>query len=797
MKWIVTLFSLSAPLFALNVVLNSGKENKINYALLHLIDTEPFVCETLPDVLEKKRYLCVSQTPFANTIEPKKTKFAELYFYEKEGTFYIAIEPKVASRLVPVEDTLYETKELLAKPKQERYTHWTIMLEEAPLYPEKPVVDGIDFPIYFEKYQKPYIGALDLNGAPISYAQSKDIDYYIEIKRAYAKERYEDVIESVKLVLSQFPHSLFKSEMELYLMRSMDKLLSTKGEEVRKEGMDEESLVAMGKRWTKEFPSDEGIPEVFMMMAKSYLKLNLKSDANYFIDILISEYPQSPSTKKAILYFADNLLAKKEKDKAAKLYLEVLYSVNDMDIASEAAIRLGDVELSVGKIDEAKAYLRKVLSVNSAFLLKDKEASYALAKRLHERKLDDIAAAIVDVLLERIPKEEEQREQLLKESGDWHALAGEVEKAYARYQDYLREYKEGEYAQEVKERLDELFFKREESNESKLLEHYDTLIQTYQNAISEKALIEKAKLLLKQGHFEEVLALKESLLKVPDTYGVVPESLLYEAAQALALKRLDEKKCSDVVTLTEVYQLQFAQASKEKELFECFLSLSRFEKAKEISALHVKDKALEDRFIWLQKHAIVLMKMGNTKEIHFLKNDIEALSKTLKKPIELETLRTFFFALLPQKELEEVLAITSLAQTLYPDTFSHSDLYYEIVKKAYERKDDLLLVSYAEKIVALQETFKAFPLSPSIEFYYTEALKRLGKLEEARSLMEQLSLQSNLTPSDRIRLFYNAGEISLKQGDQAKAKAYFSQCVDINATSSWKSICEENLKLFE
>ena len=34
----------------------------------------------------------------------------------------------------------------------------------------------------FSKYQKPYIGALDLNGAPISYAQSKDIQLYLDIK---------------------------------------------------------------------------------------------------------------------------------------------------------------------------------------------------------------------------------------------------------------------------------------------------------------------------------------------------------------------------------------------------------------------------------------------------------------------------------------------------------------------------------------------------------------------------------------------------------------------------------------
>ena len=44
MKFIIALLILSAQLFALTIVLNSGKESKINYAILHLIDTQPLKC---------------------------------------------------------------------------------------------------------------------------------------------------------------------------------------------------------------------------------------------------------------------------------------------------------------------------------------------------------------------------------------------------------------------------------------------------------------------------------------------------------------------------------------------------------------------------------------------------------------------------------------------------------------------------------------------------------------------------------------------------------------------------------
>lgn len=796
MKSLIALLIASVQLFAFTIVLNSGKESKINYAILHLMDTQPFACETIPDALEKKRYLCKADTPFNKPIEPKKMKFAELSFYEKEGSFYMAIEPKIDSKLMPVEDTLYETEQVLAKPKIQKYAHWMILLQEAPLYHEKVVTEGLDFPVMFAKYQKPYIGALDLNGAPISYAQSKDIGLYLDIKRSYEKGEYASVIKDANRVLDAFPLSIFRNEIELYAMRSMDKILSARGEDDEGAGFTPEEIVTLAKRWSKEFTSDENLPEVLMLMVKSYLKMGAKTDANYFIDILVSEHAQSPFTKRAILLYADNLFVKKEKDKAMKLYLDVLYSVKDLDIASEAAIRLSDYEMDAGKMQEAKEYLLKVLNVNAAFLLKDKHASYSLAKRLYEHRLYDMASAIADILVQNTPKSDENRELLVKESADWHAKAGEVEKAYARYQEYLSEYKNGgDYIDEVKESLDELFFKRNETNETVLMAYYDKLIENYSNAVGTKALVEKAKLLLKQGAYEEVLKLEPALLKVPETQNAKPEELIYEAAFLLASKALESEKCQDVVGLIETYKLHLSDARHEEKLYGCYMRLARYERAKEISALHVKDTSLESRFMWMQREVNALFKIGKYKEVEERRNDVEVLATSLKKAISLQTLRDLFFALVHLKKYDEALKTIQAVETHYPKAFEVIDLYHEIVKMASETKNDLLLVSYAQKILTLQRESKSAPLSPAIEFSYIEALKRLGKEREALDVIVSLDVQK-LMPKERVRLFYNAGELSLKLKNDTKAKEYFLQCVDTNETSSWKSICEENLKLF-
>lgn len=796
MKSILIFLLASVQLFALEIVLNSGKESRVNYAILHVMDAKPFLCQTIPDVLDKKHYICTINRPIDKPIESKKMKLAELDFYEKEGLFYVTIEPKVDSKLIPVEESLYTTSEVLTKPKEKLYAHWTILLQEKPLYEEKSVQDGIDFPVEFPKYQKPYIGALDLNGAPISYAQSKDIGLYLEIKQAYESGYYDSVVKDVKRVLTLFPNSIFRSELELYQMRAMDKILSAKGEDKSDNlAFNENDIITVGKRWTKEFASDENIPEVLMLMTKAYIKSGSKSDTNYFIDILISEHPDSLFTKRAILLYADNLFLKKEKDKAMKLYLDVLFSAQDLDIASEAAIRLSDHQMDAGKMKEAKEYLLKVLNVNAQFLLKDKEASYKLARRLFEHRLYDLAAKITDLLLENSSKRETNRELLLKESGDWHAKANEVEAAHARYQEYLNDYKNsGDYVQEVTESLDELFFKLNENNETKLANYYDKLIEKYNNEIGQKALLEKAKLLLKQQRFEEVLTLQKELERVPDRFDIKPEELVYESAKALALQQLQKDECLTVVNLIEMYKLQITESEHEEKLFQCFMRVSRFDRAREISTTHLKDSALASRYHWSQKEVQALFKMGKYQEALAFKEDLKTLSFSLREKIGLETIRDLFFSLVKLKNLEGAASLAESIKILYPEEASNLDIYYEIVKMASDVKNDLLLVTYAEASLEMQKKFKSTALSPTLEFSYMDALKRLGRDEEALRIAESL-LPQNLTPKDRIRLFYQAGELSLKLQNTVKAKSYFTQCVAINDNSSWKSICQQNLDL--
>lgn len=795
MKSLLIFLLVSVQLCALEIVLNSGKESKVTYAILHLIDGEPFYCEALSDAFDKKKYVCKVNRPIQKQIEPKSMKYAEINFFEKDGAFYIAVDPKMVSRLVPVEDVLYDTKEILKKPKAERYTHWTILFEEKPLYEEKKTYDSLDFPIVYPKTQMPYVGALDLNGKPISYAQSKDIQLYLDIKKEFEKGDYQSVIKNVKRILTLYPSSIFRSELELYQIRSMDALLSKRTEDSPELSFNENDLVDVAKRWSKEFTSDENLPEVLMMLTKAYIKLGSKSDTNYFLDILVSEHPDNLFTKKTILLYADNLYKKKEKDKAMGLYMDVLYSAQDLDVASEAAIRLSDYQMDAGKMKEAKEYLLKVLNVNEKFLLKDPMASYKLAKRLYEHKLYDLAARISDLLLASLPKNAENKELLLKESGDWHAKANEIDAANARYQEYLAAYKNnGEFTNAVSESLDALFFKTKENNETVLENYYDKLIEKYSNDIGQKALLEKANLLFKQKRFTDVLALEEALSKVPDNFEIKPAELIYGSAKALALNALQKEDCQEMINFVEQYKLQLSDMNNDAALFKCFMRTSRFDRAHELSSTHLKDKALQSRYEWAQREVQVLFRLGKYKEAIDLKEDLKTLTFSLHQKIDLQTIRDLFFSYMKLNNLDGAASLAESIKLLYPNDTSAMDMYYEVVKVANESKNDLLLVKYAELIISMQKQFKTAVYTPSVELSYIDSLKRLGRDSEALKVVEEL-LPKIFNNKDKIRALYQAGELTMKLQQMDKAKNYFTQCVAVNENSSWKTICQQNLEL--
>jgi len=783
---------LTTQLFSLTIVLNSAKDSGKAYAILHIEDNEPVDCQTIPQSLDKKTYLCRFNKVVKTPIKAKNMSLVNIDFLEKEKEFYVRIEPKVQSKLVPIRTSLFTKNEVSNKNREKDFKHWTILLYEKSPFKRNKSIDRIDFPIIYPKNIKPFIGALDLNGAPISYVQSKDIKLYLDIKKSYERKNYLNVVEDSIDAVKKYPNTIFRSEFLLYRLKALDMGMKENGSEIANE-FDNNDIVSEGKVWIKSFPSDGNIPEVVMLIAKAYLKMGFKADANYFMDILISEHEDSPYTKKAILIFADSLYNSRQKDKATKLYRDVLYSAQDLDIAAEAAIRLGNVAINSGKKDVAKKYLIKVLEANREFIIKDRASSYALATKLAEHWLYDVAAKITDVLLEGLKKSDESREKLLRDSGLWHAKANDVKEAYDRLEQYLKEYKYGEYKDEVQTSLDELFFELNETNETKLANYYDKLIDKYQNKIGDKAVVEKAKLLLSQKRYEDVLKMKSSLEYVSDSNSSTNSEYIDDAASALVIKAIEEFNCKMVVDYIEEYTLELEKFDKVK-VFDCFIKTARFEKADELSQKYIKADKLSQRFDWLQRYLLSQYSLNKFASVVSIGEDVISLSKSLKTKTEYKTLQIMFFSLIKLDKLQRAIEIAKQIEKESPSEPKNTDMFIEIVKKATNSRNDLLLVEYANKIIKLQKRYKSYAYTPIVEFNLIGALQRLEKTKESLVIAKGL-LDKKITSKEKTRAFYSAGELSMKLNQNEEAKKYFKECTNIKVKSSWKDICEQNLKL--
>ncbi len=795
MKFILLIPFLTFQLYALNIYVNSAKENGLPYAILHIIDKEPVDCQVVHLALDKKNYICQFKKIVKTPIKIKKLRLVNIDFLEKKKEFYIKITPKVDSKLIPINEILYKTKEVSREVKNKYTKHWTILLYNKPPFGKKLQNDGINFPISYGNFLKPHIGPVDLNGAPIAYAKSKDVSYYLDIQKEYKKGDYDGVVKDADRVLRLYPNSIFKSDMMLYKLRVINESIEKNLSPISNDYTNSD-VSNLGKEWIRKFASSENIPRVLLILVENYLRSGSASDVNYFLDILVSEHKDSIYTKKAILRYADSLFAKNKKDKAIKLYQDVLYSVKDLDIASMAAIKLTKSNISMGKVLEAKNYLLKVLDANKNYLLKDKTASHALSGELAANGLYKIAASINDLLYKNTDKNDrENRELLLRESGDWYAKANEINKAYARYMDYKKLYKDGLYIQEVKKALDALFFKIKETNTTKLAAYYDVLISKYDNGIRDKAVIEKTKLLLKEKKYEKVLKMQNMLERAVDKNSTVAKDLLDLAATALLFENLKTKDCSKVINLVEKYKLDIYKVDDEDTLYKCFLLSARYKKAKMLTVDKIQSKNLSQNFKWLQRTIEVASKLRKFDDIIKYKADLYKLSKILKKKIYASSYRYIFGAYFYKKQYNKALDILSELSKKWPKDIKNLDSYIKIVNYASDSRDDLLLIKYAKKIVDMQNKNKLFAFTPKVELLYMGALKRLGRYKDAYKLIVNLS-KKPIKSKYSSRIFYELGEISIKLKDTKNAKKYFKKCVSLKTKDSWSSLCKDNLKFF-
>lgn len=771
-------------LFAFSFVVNSGKDNVQTYYALHLQDSSEIVCESEILSLEKQSYTCLVNSTLDDKVVSQNLPFAEIKFEKKDKQFLVKISPKSSSRIVDFSKELFLDKKTII-PQSLNSKHIAILIDK---FDKIPLNNGINFPILYPNLLTPSIGALDISKEPLKQSSSGDIPVYLNLKKAYENKDYRLVISEANKAIENYQGSIFYSEFYLYKIRALS-AMDIDDDKERRENLTQ--IIEDGKKWMRRFAVDGNYPEMLYIVTRAYLEQDLLSDANYTIDTLITEHPKSKWTKMAILEFANYLYNMGKNNEAIKMYEDVLYSAQDIDVASSAAFKLAGANIAKKQFSLASEYIKKVILANQDYIKKNRTKSYEMANSFKENSMIEVANSIYKILVD-----DEIRDNIyeisLKSLGLGLILQESYQDAYDYLKRYEREFKEGDYLEEVLVGLDRLFFEINDSNSTKLHSYYDTLMSKYDNDIGAKALQEKIKLGFKEGNFSLVLSYSDKILDANDSVGI---EILRNSALNLTNSALQNGDCKDVVRLTEKYELTNL-IKDEFKLFNCFIRLKRHQSAINLASKHIKDSDLEDRVEWLVNLSQALYESGKFQDC--IKACDEALNIAAKLPYAdpSRAILYRFYSLMKLDNFPEAVSSIRALEDLLEDDVKLVEVYFYASKFALDKNRFSLSSAYANRCKNLQNKLKISTFSPEIDFVLITSLMKNSELKEAKDANLEL-LKTSLDPQNRARALSLMAEIYLQLNEKQEAKDMVLQCLKIPINSPWKDICSEQKLLFK
>lgn len=780
MKHIILLFLTAVYAFSFSVILNVGEEQGSAYGVLHIQNDTPFSCQTNFLELDKKNYTCVINTEENLKIEDKLTSLVDIKFNKTKNGYELTINPKRNSKLINVNQNLFGSDEIKKKDAG-LSTHYSIIIDQTvKMY--KKSNDSINFPVTYPDMLYPSIGALDINKMPIQYANGDDIEIYLNIKKLYDMGLYDRVFDETLNTVKIHPNSIFISEFELYKIRSLDKILSS---QKIYDNFTPADIIKMSKNWVRNFPSDDNYPEVLRMMLRTYLAQDMPSDASYNLDILTKEHPNSKWTKLAIIDYAGALYKDGKSNDAIKMLESVLYSSDDIQIASEAAFKLTDISIERAKFNDAKEYILKIINANKDYLLKDKNTLASVALAFFEKKIYDISAILYELYISNSKRNDDYYEIVLKNLGISLMRLGEINKANEYLTRYQKEFKEGAYSKEVEEALDELFFEINETNTTKLNSYYKILIERYgNNDIGKKALYEQLKLLYADKKYDEILSYKQKVLDANDANLT---NLLNNSALMLANIHLVNNSCKDAIYLSENYEITSA-INNQFRLFDCTMQMARYDKAYEFANAHINTKNLEDKVEWLIRVSYSLYKLGRYSEAINASNDAIAIASSLEYSNPTPSYYYRFLSLLELNRFDEAVSTIKALEEFKKDDIKLVEMYDKIAKYATKNSSDSIALMYSKKAIDMQKNLNITLFSPSVNFTYINSLNKIADYEAALNAVKDI-LNMRLEPADRLRALYQTAEILIKMQNYDEARKYVDECVGSTFNNSWKDLC--------
>lgn len=767
---------------SLEFYINSGREDSKDFAVLNIVDSTPFSCqEKYNRETEVQEIVCEFESNLISHFSKTNTLFFSITPEITEERFYLKITPKHKMKLFNVGQDLLASNPIFEE-KTQKSNKWQIVgyEDEIPFLVEEES-EGLNFPISFnESLQYPRIGVLDFGMRPMNNEVGQDKDYFLTIQNLLKKGSYQEALDSINEMLQIYPETIFKRDVLFMKLQALDEI---GGEE------NYEEIVSLGKAWLSAYPADIHIPEVLLLLAENYAKMNFFEEASYYYDRIFKEYKNDKSELLARLSYGQKIFERGDKKMPLELYQSVLNQTQDLEIASLAALLLGEYYREAGDKQRAQEYLKNVFDANPNYFLKEIPKHYAMLQKWADLGIYETPAQVAEVMFLSLSDDSlPYYRPLLRDMAEWYDKAGNIPKAHKYYQLLLQKPQDIQEEREIQALDDLLLLNDKESNATKRLEHYDYVIQTYKGKEEEKeALLKKAQTLYEMGNYQAVFAMRDSLAK--------DDSILLGSVGALTQETIAKKDCKTAAYYGNLYAEKIPLDSEGKmDLFDCLYENQQFEPALKIAQDELsKVKTPEMKEDWLYRLGWVEYNMQNYPKAILASRDVVKISKN---PNYKDSLWVLFMALEKEGRKEEAFELLpQMEESLGADS-RMIEIYRIMLLDALGKKDDTAIRIYANKLLGLQEQYKKYEYSPWAELSLVEALNREGKFQESLEILQKS--QAYVTaPTDQIRILYLQGYLSDKLNQKEKAISFYGQCEAIEAQSTWKNLCIEAKKLLE
>jgi predicted Zn-dependent protease len=119
-----------------------------------------------------------------------------------------------------------------------------------------------------------------------------------------------------------------------------------------------------------------------------------------------------------------------------------------------------------------------------------------------------------------------------------------------------------------------------------------------------------------------------------------------------------------------------------------------------------------------------------------------------------------------------------------------------MIKLGLKEGDDLIVGTYANKVMTLQEKTNSYSQSPFVEFAALQVYKAQKKDKEQLELLDKL-VKRDLSDKEKSRVQYMYGSLLMKAGKNTQAKAAFEESIKADEKSAWAGLSKDALELVD